>query len=100
MILCFPGAWELLPALVLLLEFSLPPHPNPTPLPRVGVTVPQQLWKDCMSAAPQQEIRSMGLLWCHLSYPHLVLVVMVTRALLVQVPYCVGGTCDSKDEGN
>ena len=51
---------------------SAPSRPYTSPQGR-GNSVHQQLWKDRMSAAPQQETRNMDLLRCQLSYPHLVL---------------------------
>lgn len=64
------------------------------------VTVSQQPGRMACQQHHQQEIRSTDLLLRRLPSPQRSLVVMVTRALFVQVPHCVSDTCDSNEEGN
>lgn len=89
---CFPSGWELcFPTPEWLLEFSFQPYPHhlPTKWKRTATgTASQRLWAGLYVSSTTRRRTGIDLpLWC-LPNTRPVLVVMVTRAVLVQVSYC------------
>ena len=99
---CFPGGWELcFPTPEWLLEFSFQPYPHRLPMrwkQTATGTASQRLWAGLYVSTIRRRAGIDLPLWRLPNTPP-GLVVMVTRAMLVQVSYCDRDTCDS-NEGN
>ena len=103
LVCCLPSGWELcFPTPEWLLAFS----PTPTVYPWSGSerppdrTASQRLWAGLYVSSTTSRRSGIDLpLWC-LPNARPALVVMATRAMLVQVSYCDWDTCDSNDGGN